>query len=429
MDRQFPQRAGAVDECDAAGQRRDAPDPKYSVVRDQTGSSGKDLPGNILMFAPASNAQDWRVNNFDLLRLLAAVQVVIIHTLTMFKVSGVYVAVFRVGLQFFPGVPIFFFISGFLISKSYEHSNSVRDYYRNRCLRIFPALWVCLVATVGVILIAGVDAMGAASTLDWLGWWAAQMTLLQQYNPDFLQAMGIGKINASLWTIPVELEFYLVLPAIYAGFRLRKRGGDVLFALLLATSLAIHFILSHPLIFPGIPPQFVMVDTLVPYLWIFLVGVLMQRHWTYVRSWLAGRALWWFLGYVLICAISKRFHINVGSADVSAFLLLPLAGLTISFAVSAPTLSDRILRHNDISYGTYIYHMLLINLMLLLGVHADVLAVAAVLAMSLGLGALSWVCIERPFLRLKRRSLRAALVAPHSVDRSRDAPAPLQSLN
>jgi peptidoglycan/LPS O-acetylase OafA/YrhL len=373
--------------------------------------------------------KDWRVNNFDLLRLLAAVQVVIIHSLTMLKVPGANVAVFRVALQFFPGVPIFFVISGFLISKSYEQSSSLRDYYRNRCLRIFPALWVCLVVTAAVIVIGAINLVGTATRLDWLGWWAAQMSLFQQYNPDFLQAIGIGKINASLWTIPVEFEFYLLLPAIYAALRLRGRAGDAIFALLLAGSLGSHFILSHPLLFPGIPPHIYMVDTLVPYLWIFLVGVLMQRHWSRVRGVLAGRALWWFLGYVLLCSISKRFHINVGSADVSIFLLLPLAALTISIAVSAPTLSDRILRHNDISYGTYIYHMLLINLMLLLGVRADIPAVLGVLAISLGLGALSWVCVERPFLRLKRGSLRAAMAVRRPVDRPQETGEPIQSLN
>ena len=81
---------------------------------------------------------DWRVNNFDLVRLLAALQVAVVHALMHLKPTGSFVHIARAGLELFPGVPIFFVISGLLISKSYEQSDSIRDYYRNRCLRIFP---------------------------------------------------------------------------------------------------------------------------------------------------------------------------------------------------------------------------------------------------------------------------------------------------
>ncbi len=48
-------------------------------------------------------------------------------------------------------MPIFFLISGCLVSKSYERCTSLREYYRNRCLRIFPGLWICLLASLVVI--------------------------------------------------------------------------------------------------------------------------------------------------------------------------------------------------------------------------------------------------------------------------------------
>jgi peptidoglycan/LPS O-acetylase OafA/YrhL len=73
--------------------------------------------------------------------------------------------------------------------------------------------------------------------------------------------------------------------------------------------------------------------------------------------------------------------------------------------------------------------MLLINLILLLGVRADIPAVLGVLAVSLGLGALSWVWVERPFLRLKRGSLRAAMAVRRPVDRSQETGEPIHSLN
>ena len=67
-----------------------------------------------------------RTNNFDLIRLCAATQVIILHAadhLRLFQVSGTVGAIVSV-IGFFPGVPTFFFISGFLISKSWESSAS-----------------------------------------------------------------------------------------------------------------------------------------------------------------------------------------------------------------------------------------------------------------------------------------------------------------
>lgn len=373
----------------------------------------------------ASPANDWRINNFDLIRLLAALQVAIVHTMTAFKLYGVDATFFNLGVRMFPGVPIFFVISGFLISKSYERSNSLRDYYRNRCLRIFPALWVCLAASVGVILIAGVGVLGPVSTHEWLAWWGAQMSLYQQFGPDFLQPVGMGSLNGSLWTIPIELEFYLLLPLMYAAFRLRQRRGDLALLGVLAGSLVLHFVYCRPSLLPAPPEHTFLVETAAPYLWIFLVGVLMQRHWTSLRGWLARRTHWWLLGYLLLCVVTKRLHIYVGSADISPLFLLPLAGLVLSCAISLPALSDRLLRHNDVSYGTYIYHALVLNLMLLFGVHGGFLSALAALAISLGLGTASWWLVERPFLKRKRKSLRAAVQAPL---RSRVVPEPIASL-
>jgi peptidoglycan/LPS O-acetylase OafA/YrhL len=361
---------------------------------------------------PASAADDWRINNFDLIRLLAAVQVVIVHTMTAFKLYGINATFFNLGVRMFPGVPIFFVISGFLISKSYERSDSIRDYYRNRCLRIFPALWVCLAVSIGVILIAGVSVLGPVSSRGWLGWWAAQMSLYQQYGPEFLMPVGMGSLNGSLWTIPIELEFYLLLPLVYAVFRLRQRRGDVALVGLLVSSMAVHFVYCRPALVPAPPPHTFLVETVVPYLWIFLVGVLMQRHWIALRGWLAGRTHWWLLGYVLLGVVTKRLHIYVGSADISPLFLLPLAALVLSCAVSLPALSDRLLHHNDISYGTYIYHALVLNVMLICGVQGDFLSATAAVVISLSLGTVSWWFVERSFLRRKRRSLRVEAQAP-----------------
>lgn len=179
-----------------------------------------------------------RVNNFDLLRLFASVQVAFFHTSTHLRAPIDWplplVVLFGEAL---PGVPMFFVISGFLISASWEKNNSWALYARNRCLRIFPALWVCLgVSIVTAAVFGGVDFL----RLEVLPWIAAQLTVVQFYNPAFLREYGVGVLNGSLWTIPVELQFYLLLPVLYFALGLARRQGNGGLLFLTAVSIAIN---------------------------------------------------------------------------------------------------------------------------------------------------------------------------------------------
>src|SRR5579863_8989371 len=84
------------------------------------------------------------VNNFDLLRILAATQVLYFHSLAYLKVPT---PTWAIPFENLPGVPIFFVISGYLVSASYERSGDLITYFRNRALRIYPGLWCCLLIT------------------------------------------------------------------------------------------------------------------------------------------------------------------------------------------------------------------------------------------------------------------------------------------
>jgi peptidoglycan/LPS O-acetylase OafA/YrhL len=356
----------------------------------------------------STSAQDWRVNNFDLIRLLAALQVAAVHVISLFKLSGLAITLLNGLLRMFPGVPIFFLISGCLIAKSYERSASTRDFYRNRLLRIYPGLWVCLVLSIGAIAIkiATLPQFAAVTRTEMLLWWAAQMTSYQQYSPDFLQH---ARLNGSLWTIPVELQFYALLPMLYALLRLRERRGDLALIAIILASGAFHWMVMHATNESTLGSNRWLIESALPFLWIFLCGALIQRHWTTLRRYLAGQAHWWILGYVLLNALLRQqFYILVGSADFNFLFLLPLAGVVMSCAISLPGLSDKVLAHHDISYGTYIYHVIIIDAMLELGVRRDAPHALGALALSAAFGVLSWLAVERPFLRHKHNALRSS---------------------
>lgn len=76
-----------------------------------------------------------RKNNLEWLRLIFAMQVVLAHAANHLE-SGFKLPGF---MSNFPGVPAFFFVSGFLIYPSYLNSPGKR-YFENRFLRLFPGL-------------------------------------------------------------------------------------------------------------------------------------------------------------------------------------------------------------------------------------------------------------------------------------------------
>jgi peptidoglycan/LPS O-acetylase OafA/YrhL len=76
-------------------------------------------------------------------------------------------------------------------------------------------------------------------------------------------------------------------------------------------------------------------------------------------------------------------------------------------------------RLGDWSFGTYLWHSVVLNLALWWGAGASGLALAAVVVVSLGCGATSWHLVERRFLARKQVSLRA-----RTDDLARPGPAP-----
>src|SRR4029079_4132783 len=170
--------------------------PLLAVTTGRTTPTGRQDADMRPMSGPPTSE-----NNFDLIRLVAAAQVAFFHVVNHLGVpvnTNPFVG-FASHLQ---GVPIFFVVSGFLISLSWERNSVPAEYARNRFLRIYPGLWVCLLVSIATAIVFGNISFARAEAIPWF---FAQITFGQFYNPDFLRSYGVGVLNGSLWTIPVEL--------------------------------------------------------------------------------------------------------------------------------------------------------------------------------------------------------------------------------
>jgi peptidoglycan/LPS O-acetylase OafA/YrhL len=339
-----------------------------------------------------------RDNNFDLIRLIAAFQVMIMHAIVHLKINGWGVSQLSGFFDFFPGVLMFFTISGFLILGSYDRNKNLKTYFYNRCLRIFPALWVCFIITLIILLGFKVIDLKNIFSGTIINWIIAQLTFFQFWTPDIFRKWGVGTPNGSLWTIPVELQFYIVLPLIVI---LSKRKYLTLIFLTLsivsvilnANSTALwgsEETILHKL--AGV--------SIIPYLYSFLIGCMLYHKWDTFRGYIENRGLIWmgiFFLVVFLCGKPSYFPKGV---EILSNVVLSI--LTISLAFTFPKCS-RILKYNDISYGMYIYHMLVINVVVTLGYTGKLTHMITTVILTIVLSLLSWTIIEKRALMLKFR--------------------------
>ena len=349
-----------------------------------------------------------QTNNFDLIRLAAALQVAYIHCAAQFDTIISDRPLSTLVLRF-PGVPVFFFISGFLISKSFETNSNWREYAWNRALRIYPALMVCFAMSLTATWLCGFFTGRDVPHGEFIAWVAGQLTIGQFYNPAFISQPPIWALNGSVWTISVELQFYLLVPLMYSCLglaRMPARRANLILVCLIVFFLAVSqvWIAKKPgmggALGPQIPPAL-----FVPWFYMFLVGVLFQRNAAILSRWLAGRFVYVFLAYCAFALLtSHELHWELGDSP-EPVLFLGLALVTFAAAFSAPRLSDLLLRRNDVSYGLYIYHRPVINVLVLTGVLGAHRGVATALLLSVALAYSSWRLIEKPALIFKRHPL------------------------
>ena len=319
-----------------------------------------------------------------------------------------------------PGVPVFFVISGFLISRSYERNQGdLVGYFWNRSLRIFPALWVCLGVTLVLLGTFGFLPLSFLKSGTFIGWLLGQVSFVQFFNPDQFRAFGIGVANGALWTITVELQYYLFIPILYATIyrdpQRRKLAGFLL-ALLFSVSYVVYGVmnvkLTGPEGFTGAPIAFkLLFNTLIPHLWMFMVGILIHRNFDRLRGWLEGKVLIYLGAYAVVAAL-MQWLIPPSSLPFYVCLLparILLGFATISAAYSAKSLSGKLLRGTDISYGIYIYHLLVINVFVETGWLNSLRDVPLVIGISVMVAMLSWHLIEKTALSFKSISPRSLL--------------------
>lgn len=333
-----------------------------------------------------------RTNNFDFLRLLGALAVVLGHAYHLVGAGQYTPGMLGQPVQAL-GVIIFFSISGYLITASWSRSRDVVSYTAARVLRIFPALVVVVVLSAYVLgpLVTTLPTgtyLSDPTTVDYL-----RNILMQPvyFLPGvFADLPYANAVNGSLWTLPAELFCYVVVPLALLVPRLAR--PVVVLALILVS-----------MWYAGTsnPESAIVYGTRVvdaASMWVFFgAGALLRLgHERFKGLFRTDVAVVLMAGYITVLGIQPLWALKW------AWLVLPYVVLTIGLA-STPVLR-RSARFGDLSYGIYLWafpvQQTLVHVVGVLNMAVNLVLVAGISAL---LALASWHLVEKPSLRLKDR--------------------------
>lgn len=326
-------------------------------------------------------------NRFDFLRLLFAFGVFVYHAWVLVAVAPQ--GVVEAGLAQAAEVCIqgFFIVSGALVFGSMERSRTLSVYASKRMRRLYPAYAVIvLVPALASGFLTGWS--DVESVVHYLGANLVFLNFLEPNLPGLFDGNRFTEVNGALWTLKIEVMFYLALPLIAVVLRIFGKAWWVALALAYLAAegwrLLVPVYLDHPLA-PELARQ------LPGQMAFFASGMAIWKLWDVAR---ARTGLFGLAGAVL--AALSFIHPLLEPLRAAG-----LAGL-VAFAAFSSGPVIRAARYGDISYGVYITHFPLLQAMVMAGAFATLpfaagfgLAALGVLGVSLAL----WHLIERPALR------------------------------
>jgi peptidoglycan/LPS O-acetylase OafA/YrhL len=370
------------------------------------------------MAAPA----DPRHNNFDALRLVAAASVLFSHAFLIAEGNDsnepMVVLSDRQFVLGHVGVFVFFTISGFLVTQSFEQTAAPWRYLAKRCLRIFPALALALVLTAFVlaplvtVLPLGAYFGRAEPYLYVLNNLVFNYRTVHELPGVVFVDNPVGKeVNGSMWTLGSEFLMYLMVLLLGTARLLRL---PVLLGLL---ALGLAFI--------AVP----WLDPVHPLEWLTGPPSRGPEQSNWLGDWVQNIGGWaWLLGFFAAGMVLYRLRdkpVLDGRLAVLAVIGLvasvPLRLFILSFPIFGSYLVIYLARHprlpaipatrfGDLSYGLYIFGWPVEELVAWAagGRIAWWQEFLLSLALTSVLAVLSWHLVEQPALRLKPRNRPAS---------------------
>jgi peptidoglycan/LPS O-acetylase OafA/YrhL len=359
----------------------------------------------------------------DVLRLFAFLFVFFVHRLDLAPIdSHEYYWAFHLSLLGNYGVPLFFFLSAFLITELLIREQdifgqiNIKSFYLRRILRIWPLYFTFFF--IMVLLTSTTTVFGSPIPTEtqiaftfFSGNWNITFNQWQSYciNP--------------LWSVSVEEQLYIILPLIvyYSG----KRGLKIFSYLVLVVSyLTIIYYASNPT--KGFSGQWT--NSFVQFQF-FAAGILCSVYlngkqpqlniFTRLLMFILGVGCWMIAS--IVCEINADApHLATMVQSVSGWILILIGVMLMFFSllgISSKYLPNPLIYLGRISFGMYIVHitiywiiyrifkdeLVLVSDKMGLANWKNELGFVLAFMITVSFATLSYHFFEKPFLKLKNR--------------------------
>lgn len=349
-------------------------------------------------------------NCFDLLRLYSAFYVMTLHIMRhvrLQEVSHIF--------DWWNGVVVLFCISGFLVPASMERSRGVWEFLKKRVLRIIPSMWVCII--VGII----VAALFCGFTLNktFVTWFVGQLVFIRDLpQPDFISNFGIGNFQANLWTMIFTVQFYIITAVIYRFIKNRR-----LWVWILVLALSLAFNLAVPYLQEILPEtgKIIVSHSCLPYFYMYFAGWFMYRYREKIVPILARTKILCIVLFIIRALYCEKFGVRVGEyQDMIQVLLLCM--LTIGIGYSFGKIRFKF----DLSYGLYLYHMIIVDIFVQTGLAGNMKYVIAVYAIAVLCALVSHFLVDDTVARIFKKTESTKYKEIEKIEVSPLAPEPVR---
>jgi peptidoglycan/LPS O-acetylase OafA/YrhL len=328
-------------------------------------------------------------NNFNALRLIFALMVAAYHAVVLPGRESGTPAECALAVMAEIGVQGFFVLSGYLVYASLERSPSLALYAEKRIRRLYPGYaTVVIVCALAALTFSAAARANLGAVAAYLGWNLTFLNFMAPDLPGVFEANRFSEVNGALWTLKIEVLFYLILPALALLLRAAGRQKWLVLVLLYAGAEAWRMGFEAMGAAQGSAP---------------LVGLARQ---------LPGQMSFFVTGIAFhMTRLDNRRLQLAGLAGLGVFvlsLLTPLAeplravglGALIMYLGTGVARTIDAARFGDISYGLYIVHFPIIQTVIVAGLFASPwVGVGVSAAASVAASLLLWHLVERPALR------------------------------
>ena len=308
-------------------------------------------------------------------------------------------AIFSKGSE---AVYVFFTLSGFLIirnlikEKLATNTINLKNFYRNRVLRIFPLYYLTL--TIGFIyynFIIQLFGYTSEYTID-IG---KDLLLGVTFFANILATYKPGGIIEVLWSIAIEEQFYLLIAPLFLFIQRR-----FIFSFLLVFTLGYFLLYNLSIV------EFISKYNML-YYYFSAGGILAFISIKYKEFKLPNLTHYCFLGLFIALFLSNYFKENLSVFQYQLVCTIVFSS-SVYFLSLKPykILQSGVLKFlGKISYGIYVYHAIVFQLIGFIFLKWQptnsnvfiILFYSSVFLLTIGISALSYKYFEKPFLRLK----------------------------